>query len=212
MTTPKLFQIDEFSDLQADACVLDENLNLVFVSLWGRDTAIQQLLAKLTIGNKEGGMRQFHIVVGQHSIPVEVPNVERLSKQSARSFRRTLFGSMTNLWLYHKLAVEPDKASGRAFALLPTETANVDDRLWSLVQNCCGLPLMAHWKDVVLATLQTDGMLTKLPSAFGHVQGYKLAVDLPKLEARMTALIREGTLGISHEAPKPSPVQLPLAA
>jgi len=199
MLKPKLYQIDEYSDLQADALLLDDNFDLVFVSLWGRDTAIQQLLARLTLGNKEGGMSRFHFVVEKHGIPVNVPDVENLSKQSARTFGGTLFGSVTNLWLYHKLAVEPDKASMRAFAVLPEDTENPDDRLWPLVQSCCGLPLMPHWQEVVLAALREEGMLKRLVSAFGPVQGYRLAIQLPELQARMEKLIRNGTLGIEPD-------------
>ncbi|MCL1861897.1 MAG: hypothetical protein FWG52_10290 [Proteobacteria bacterium] len=211
MATPTLYAIDEFSDLKADACLLDDDFDLVFVSLWGRDTTIQQLLAKLTLGHKEGGMRQFHLVAGNHGIPVEVPDVENLSKQSARSFRRTLFGSMTNLWLYNNLAIEPDKANARAFAVLPIDIKNQDDRLWPLVQSCCGLPLLPHWQEVVLDTLKTEGMLKKLKLAFGPVQGYKLAIELNQLQGRMQELIREGTLSLVPEAVE-FPTALPLAA
>ena len=196
MTTPMLYPIDEFSDLKADACLLDDDFNLVFISLWGRDTSIQQLLAQLTLGCKEGGLTRFHLVSGNHSIPVDVPNVENLCKQSARTFRKTLFGTMTNLWLYHKLAVEPDRANAKAFALFPKGIMDVTDRLWPLVQSCCGLPLLAHWKDAVLGMLQGDKMLTRLPGAFGPVQGYRLAIQLPQLEARIKESIRLGLLGI----------------
>jgi hypothetical protein len=207
-----LYDIDEYSDLKADACLVDENFDLVFVSLWGRDTAIQQLLARLTLGNKEGGMSKFHLVAGNSSFPVEVPDVEKLSKQSARAYRKTLFGSLTNLWLYHKLAVEPDKASARAFAVLPAGATDTDERLWPLVQNCCGLPLLPHWKAVVLATLRTHGMLTKLSGAFGPVQGFRLAIQMALLEDAMKQLIREGTLGIEQKAEQPTQVPLRLAA
>ena len=43
-----LFKLRELSDLFADACVRDEAGQLMFLSLYGRDTAIQQLLARLS--------------------------------------------------------------------------------------------------------------------------------------------------------------------
>jgi hypothetical protein len=101
-----LYRIDECPDLMADGCVGDENGNLVFLSIWARDTAVQQFLARLTLGRDEQGLDQFHIVNAQGGvIPVFVGNVENLEKRSTRAYRRTLFGSLTNLWLF-------DAASG----------------------------------------------------------------------------------------------------
>jgi len=82
----------------ADACVADESGNLVFLSLWARDTAVQQFLARLTLGRDEQGLDTFHIVLEQGgSLPVFIGDVERLEKRSARAYRRTLFGTLTNL-------------------------------------------------------------------------------------------------------------------
>ncbi|HEC1391362.1 TPA: hypothetical protein R1W70_004882, partial [Pseudomonas aeruginosa] len=43
-----LYRIDECPDVMADACVGDDQGNLIFLSIWARDTAIQQFLARLT--------------------------------------------------------------------------------------------------------------------------------------------------------------------
>lgn len=200
MATPTLYSIDEFSDLKADACLLDDDFNLVFISIWGRDTSIQQLIGKLALGHKKGGIAQFHLVADKHSIPVDVGDAENLCKQSARTFRKTLFGTMTNLWLYHKLAAEPDRANGKAFALLPGGIADEKDRLWPLVQSCCGLPLLPHWKEQVLAMLQDEKMLKRLPGAYGPVQGFRLAIQLALLEERISQSIRMGLLRIETNA------------
>ncbi|WP_141202657.1 hypothetical protein [Pseudomonas aeruginosa] len=48
-----LYQIEECPDLYVDACVCDEQRNLVFLSAWGRDTVTQEFLARLTLGREE---------------------------------------------------------------------------------------------------------------------------------------------------------------
>lgn len=50
-----LYRIDECPDLMADGCVGDEQGNLVFLSIWARDTAVQEFLARLTLGRDEQG-------------------------------------------------------------------------------------------------------------------------------------------------------------
>lgn len=47
-----LYQIEECPDLYVDACVCDEQRNLVFLSAWGRDTVTQELVARLWAGKR----------------------------------------------------------------------------------------------------------------------------------------------------------------
>jgi len=164
-----LYRIDECPDLMADGCVGDEQGNLVFLSIWARDTAVQEFLARLTLGRDEQGLDQFHVITEQGaSISVFVGNVENLEKRITRAYRRTLFGSLTNVWLFDRRCVKPDKANASALALLPRDSAHRLDRLWALVQDTCPLPLLDYWRDTVLELLQTRRMLTGLPLALGN--------------------------------------------
>ena len=93
------------------------------------------ILARLTLGRDEQGLDQFHVITEQGaSIPVFVGNVENLEKRSARAYRRTLFGSLTNIWLFDRRCVKPDKANASALALLPRDSTHRLDRLWKLVR------------------------------------------------------------------------------
>ncbi len=193
-----LYRIDECPDLMADGCVGDEHGNLIFLSVWARDTAVQEFLARLTLGRSEQGLDLFHLVTDQASIPVFVGNTDNLEKRTTRTFRRTLFGSMVHLWLFDKRCVKPDKANASALALLPRDSAHRLDRLWTLVQDTCPLPLLDHWRDTVLELLQTRRMLTGLPLALGPLEGHRLALDVPALTKALGELIRNGTLGATQ--------------
>lgn len=193
-----LYRIDECPDLMADGCVGDEHGNLVFLSVWARDTAVQEFLARLTLGRAEQGLDQFHLVTDQASIPVFVGNVENLEKRTTRAFRRTLFGSMVHLWLFDKRCVKPDKANASALALLPRAVSDHTERLWALVRETCPLPLLDHWRDDVLALLRSRDMLIRLPFALGLLEGHRLALDVPALTTALGELIRTGTLGFSQ--------------
>lgn len=197
-----LYPIDECPDLMADACVGDDHGELVFLSVWARDTAIQAFLARLTLGTNERGLDRFHIVTDQGaSVPIVVGNVERLDKRSTRTFRRTLFGSLVNLWLFDKRCVKPDKANATALALLPRTAESRTERLWSLVRGTCPLPLLDHWHDTVLERLTQGGMLARLPFALGPLDGYRLAIDVPALTAALGERIRDGRLTASPTEP-----------
>jgi hypothetical protein len=192
-----LYRLDECPDLMADGCVGDEHGHLVFLSIWARDTAVQEFLARLTLGRSEQGLDRFHLVTEQASIPVFVGNVENLEKRTTRAFRRTLFGSMVHLWIFDKRCVKPDKANASALALLPKGVSNHTERLWALVQETCPLPLLDHWRDAVLELLRSQDMLMRLPFALGTLEGHRLALDVPALTTALGELIRNGSLRVS---------------
>jgi len=190
-----LYRIDECPDVMLDACVSDESGNLVFLSLWARDTAVQQFLARLTLGRDEQGLETFHIITEQGgSLPVFVGDVERLEKRSARAYRRTLFGTLTNLWLFDQRCTQPDKSNASALALLPRDSSHQNERLWALVQETCPLPLLGHWRDVVLDLLHTHDMLRRLPLTLGPLTGFRLDMDVGVLTQALGDLIRAGVL------------------
>ena len=190
-----LYRIDECSDLMADACVCGDQGDLIFLSVWARDTAIQQFIGRLTLGRSEDGLDQFHVVTDQGgSLPVFVGSVERLEKRLTRSYRRTLFGSMVNLWLFDRRCIRPDKSSASALALLPRSAADPTSRLWHLVKDTCPLPLLDHWQSPVLALLREREMLCPLRMALGPLQGFRLAIDVPALTEALGDLIRQGVL------------------
>jgi hypothetical protein len=194
-----LYRLDECPDLMADGCVGDEHGNLVFLSVWARDTAVQEFLARLTLGRSEEGLDRFHLVTEPGpSIPVFVGNVDGLEKRLTRAYRRTLFGSMVHLWLFDQRCVKPDKANASALALLPRTVSDDTERLWALVQETCPLPLLDHWRDAVLEFLRSQDMLTRLPLALGPLEGYRLALDVPALTTALGTLIRDGVLDVSQ--------------
>ena len=198
-----LYRIDECPDLMADGCVTDENGTLIFLSLWARATAVQEFLARLTLGRTDQGLDRFHLISDQGaSLPVCIGNVDHLEKRSTRTFRRTLFGSMVHLWLFDSRCVKPDKANASALALLPSDGLDHTERLWALVRETCPLPLLDHWRDDVLALLQSRKMLTHLPFALGRLEGHRLSLDVPALTTALGDLIRCGALGVAQDDPE----------
>lgn len=189
----QLFHIEECPDLFVDGCVCDEQRNLVFLSAWGRDTALQEFLARLTLGSSENGLDQFHIVVDGRSLPV-FPNTDLLEKRTTRQFRGTLFGSLLHCWLFDRRCAQPDLANHFAYALLLSERTDPIQRLWPLVMETCPLPLLQHWREPVMEILTQHEMLTPLPGAVGGVSAWRLALQLDVLEPILGDLIRRGIL------------------
>jgi hypothetical protein len=202
----RLHRIDECPDLMVDGYVADRDGTLIFLSIWGRDTALQQFLARLTLGRGEGGLDHFHLVRGAQSFPVFVDD-ERLEKRLTRGYRQTLFGSLVNCWLFDSRCLQPDKTNASALALSPRDSAHRTERLWELVKDTCPLPLLDHWRDIVLEFLYAHAMLEALPTAFGPLEGHWLRIDAPVLTEALGVFIRDGLLtaeplAAASEAPR----------
>jgi hypothetical protein len=200
-SSTSLYCIDACPDMMVDACLCDGNQNLIFLSAWARDTALQEFLARLTLSSSEHGLDRFELITQQDSrYPILVGNIDRLEKRTTRVFRRSLFGSLVHLWLFDKRCVHPDKANSTALALLPKHSANRTERLWELAKETCPLPLLDHWRDTVLALLQSQTMLTQVPVSIGPLEGYQLALDVPTLTTALGELIRTDALSTSPVA------------
>ena len=188
----QLFQLEECPDLYVDACACDEQRNLVFLSAWGRDTALQEFLARLTLGSSENGLSQFHIVVEGRSLPV-FPNIDMLEKRTTRQLRGTLFGSLVHLWLFDRRCAQPDRANHFAYALLESGQSP-HQRLWPLIIDTCPLPLLPHWQAPVMDVLTQNDMLQSLPGMLGACTVWRLSLQLDVLEPALGDLIRQGQL------------------
>jgi len=67
----------------------------------------------------EQGLTQFHLVTGSGVDSGLRRNPDNLEKRTTRAFRRTLFGSMSHLWLFDKRCVEAVQAPTPGIGALP---------------------------------------------------------------------------------------------
>ena len=176
-----LYRIDECSDVMADACVGDDQGNLIFLSIWARDTAVQQFLARLTLGRDEQGLDQFHVITDQGgSVPVFVSNVDRLEKRMTAPTGERCSVRCPTCGCSTAAASSPTRPTPAHWHCCPGSAHRLD-RLWMLVRDTCPLPLLDHWRETVLELLQTREMLARLPFALGSLEGHRLAIDVPAL-------------------------------
>lgn len=190
MTT--LLKLNEIPHILSDGYLCDARRGVLFLSLWGRDTAIQELLARLTLKNEEG-LSQLTLVSDALHEHLLFPG-DCLDKRSSRH-PRTRFGELINLWLFDKRCLEPDRANGLAFLLLKRDDPHWRERVWVLLQETTSLPLLPHWQGVILEMLQTGDMLTPL-GGYGDVSGWQLALDTPRFTEQIREAIVDGILTV----------------
>ena len=195
---PVLMPIPDAPGLFADAVLTDAGHNLLFLSLWGRDTAVQEFRARLSLPVREGGLESFRLEA-EGTPFVQVGNPERLVTDAGRTSARMIFGSLVHLWLYDRLAVAPDRANRRALLLYRPEEASAAEgerslrqRLWSLVAETCHLPLLPAWRDTVLAAFEAAGWIQPLQGV--GLAAYALDLGDDAVEDVVSRLIQERRL------------------
>ncbi len=197
-----MLQLSGVPGIFCDAHLIDDGVPR-FLSLWGRDTALQEFFARLSVSEREGGLRSFRIgQCGQDgACLVSSVDADRLVKTTARR-SGTVFGELVHAWLYDRLAVEPDRANGRALLLHRDEPeARIEERLWALVRQTLWVPVLEHWSAELLALCREYGWIERLPGY--QVGAWRLDLsDREAVEMHVSRLVRIGRLTLEPEATK----------
>ena len=203
--TKPLFKVADVFDVYADAFVSDcQTGNLLFASFWGRDTALQELLARLSLPPSDGGLAALELEpCGEpgETVRLAIGNPDRLAKLTGRMPADNLFGNLAQLWLYDRKAVEPDHAARRALLLTVEGQSTSEDvpaagKVWELFKTVSHLPLLDHWRQPLVAEALAQGWLQTHPGT--RVQAVELNLGDGGYEAAIGELIRQGRLGLGE--------------
>lgn len=192
MNEHQLLTLETVYGIYCDAWVDDEEM-LVFASFWGRDTAIQEFLARLTLSNHENGINQLYLV-GFASKTLRIGNPERLDKLTGRMPKTNLFGDIVQLWLFDKKVREPDFANRKAYMLIQPDHFDPVHDFWGTLKSVSHLPLLDSWQKILTDLARAKGWLKV------H-QGYALnalSIELPEQawEEQLTRLIQSSALSV----------------
>lgn len=206
-----LFSVRPFSDLFADTCVIDASGALLFLSLYGRDTSVQQLLAAFTLPSSQGGVDRITLndPSGRQVLAASIGNGKDLQKLAGRLPSRTIFGEFSHVFVYQPGCKLPDHANKQAWLLTPTDVSKsaLIGEVWALVKELSPLPLLEHWRDQLIEALRPlsgpqglsvgklEGRLVRLGEDFeqlvsGLVRDGKLAESMPKQGSGVESQLR----------------------
>jgi hypothetical protein len=186
MTT--LMTLSAIADVYADAYLGDDSGYLLFLSVWGRDTALQELLARLQLPRSENGIQEFNLSCDEFTKHVRVPNINELDKVT-QEVGSTIFGQLNQLWIYNQLALKPDMVNHRALILHEVDKP-VDP--WSLIKTVCPLPLLDNWKERILSRYRELHWIRPLENGVG-IAGTLIELN-DDLETVITQMIQHGEL------------------
>ncbi|PZN83063.1 MAG: hypothetical protein DM484_05310 [Candidatus Methylumidiphilus alinenensis] len=209
--TKPLYRVDGVHGLFADAAAWDQaSGELFFISLWGRDTAIQELLARLSLPAGQGGFSSFNLTASDGGKTlISVSNPGRLDKLSGRMPTANLFGALAHAWVFVPSIRHPDFAGHRALMIAQGgghdlglgDDAFISDAVWPLFKDASHLPLLDEWRKDVIRVAVEHGWL----KCHGGLAVDVLEIDLsaPDYETVICDLIRAGQLRLPGESSPP---------
>lgn len=188
-TTSPVLRLKEQPDVFVDALVADHRDQLLLCSVYGRDTSVQQLFARLHQGTRQGGIESLTAEDGASptgpasTTSVAVGDPRRLDKVTGRLPRTGLLGNLVHTWIFDPALREIDHANRCAWIVEPRATARPDRpgalraQTWALVRELSPVPLLDRWGDIVLDHLQRNGAFIATP----HVGALDvLRIQLPE--------------------------------
>lgn len=207
-----MYQIEHCSDVFVDACVRNEAGILIFISVYGRDTAIKEMMARIQLGKGADGLSELKLKgcdvhQGENHLAT-INNAKDLEKVTGR-LPKCLYGNLTHAWIFDPVIRAPDKGAGQAWIIEPKQVdqvaqqRSVQARQWQAICHLANIPLLAHWQDTVLQTFESDivsqmgttdgGHNPRFSQPLGDLLAYRVHLD-GDFSSRISTLIRDGKL------------------
>lgn len=162
-----MLTFDFNSSVYCDGLLTNDARELLFLSVWGRDTQIAELLARLTLPDHPDGIRSFIAKGDGVSFNVTVPHPKHLDKMQGR-IDGSVFGKLIQMFVFARSLQQPDRVNREAWAIYRTNESvlSVPD-VWPLVMETCHVPLLPTWKEPVLCAFTARQWITQ-------VNGYRM--------------------------------------
>lgn len=192
----------EQSDVFVDAMASDHHAQLLFVSVYGRDTSVQQFMARLHQSSRDGGVDELTALThygAKPALKVLVGDPKRLEKTTGRMPKTGLLGNLVHAWIFDPAVLQVDHAARSAWLINHRTAAELDkDALmaeaWRLVKDLSPVPLLDAWSEATLRHVQASGGFVS-PLCVGgiHAVRIELGEDFPAWVSRG---VQDGLLSV----------------
>lgn len=184
-----MFRIEEFPETWADACLRDSEGRLMFLSVYGRDGSLMQMLAAFELGQSERGVDRIYLVDQEgERHRADIGDAKRLAKHAGRLPRQNLFGPLNQMWLFDKSLQAPDRANRIGWVLnnanartrSAAQALAFNDRIWQLVNRLSPVALQDHWRGPIFHWCREKQAMQTMDSdlypALGPVEAMRVSL------------------------------------
>lgn len=203
--------LQEQSDVFVDAMASDHHAQLLFVSVFGRDTSIQQFMARLHQPARDGGVDEINALThygAKPALKVLVGDPKRLEKTTGRMPKTGLLGNLVHAWIFDPAVLQVDHATRSAWLINHWTSAQIDTvalkaEAWRLVKDLSPVPLLDAWAERVLRHIQASGGYFH-PQCIGSIHAVRIELS-EDFSAWVSSGVQDGLLSIPGETPRSEP-------
>lgn len=178
----EFFEIDEIQQLYADSYLTNEKDEILFLSIWGRDTPIQELLGRLSVSDESSKLNSLTLTSQDQSQKIRIPDRRILEKHQCRLVS-DIYQNLTQVWIYDRRVIEPDIQNRKLTKLFAPWQDEPDP--WPLIKAVSAIPLIEEWRDDLVRTFFEKKFCSYIPESCGC--GMRaLTIDLQSEEVQNT--------------------------
>ncbi len=194
----QIIEIKEQDNVFCDALVSNtNNYNLIFASVWGRNTSLQQLLGRMET-------TVYQDKISQMSIQADIvysaylQDTKYLAKVSTK-VHKTIYGKdLSHMFIYDKSITNIDYANNQATILFKQN--NVDnDKVWLLLNSVSPIPLLtnsANWQKSILG-LCNDNNWISVSNGYS-INALQIKLNPDDFAKEVSVLIKQGVLTLEQ--------------
>ena len=178
----KFFEVKEIQQLYADSYLTNENGELLFLSIWGRDTPVQEMLGRLSVSDQSSKLSSLTLVSSDKTKKISIPNTKILDKHQCRLVS-DIYQNLTQVWIYDRRVIEPDIQERKLTRLFAPWQDEPDP--WPLIKAVSSIPLLDEWRDDLVRIFFERKFCSYIPESCGC--GMRaLEIDLQSKEVEET--------------------------
>lgn len=189
----QMIHIKQQSGVFCDSFVAGDT-GVLFASFWGRNSSLQQFLARMELPAYEGGINELTFEVSQEdSQTFLLQDVKNMQKLSGR-VSGTIYGKdLSHIFIYDRSTIQIDRSICGATILYFNNTTIDNQSIWRLLKELSPIPLLDAWMVQIINICQQDGSIVNV-EGFGGVSALIVQLDETDFELSISKMIKNQTL------------------
>jgi len=167
---------------------------ILFASIWGRNTSLQQFLARMELPSDQDGISELTFETSEETTQTFlIQNVKNMQKLSGR-VPETIYGNdLSHVFIYEKSTTSIDYGANKATILYFNNTQIDEKSVWRLLKELSPIPLLDIWMTQIIDLCHREGYIDNI-DGFGGVSALTTKLNEVDFEQSVSRMIQEQIL------------------
>ncbi|MCT6866451.1 MAG: hypothetical protein M3Z63_00080 [Gilliamella apicola] len=187
----EIFTLDDFPDLKVDCCITNDKSELIFISIWGRDIALYELLAKITL-DTAGGNHLISRIKYNKDYYIQLRSNITYTKKIEKV--KTSFGFLTQVFIFDERILKANPETKSRIILSKITDERPTAHYFSAIQEISTIPMLKSWSNEIISIVNQCEMMIEHNPIVGRYKATTITISEDKLAKEMSVRMRSGIL------------------